>query len=398
MSLLTLKYTPKTSQDIIGQEDNIAKLKHFITNYKTIKKNAVFVYGPLGTGKTSAIHALAQELNYDLLELNSSDARNKDAMNSFLKSSLGQQSLFMRPKIILIDEVDNFSGRKDRGGLALLAKSLEKSSFPVIVTANDPFESKFKALRKVSLMVEFEKVSHAEIFLHLQMICQKEGIEAEEKALKSIARQCDGDVRAALIDLTTLAAAGTVTYDELKHLSDRKRTETIFHALNIIFKATSSEVAKTAFQTTDLKADEVLLWLDENVPKEYTTAKALAKSYEMIARADIFKRRIMRRQHWRYLVYVFDLLSVGVSMSKEKKSPTFVEYKRPSRLLKMWMAKNKLAKRREIAAKLADATHTSTRVAFKQIPYLQHIFKHSDNQKLAQELNLTSEEVAWLKR
>jgi replication factor C large subunit len=398
MTLLSLTYLPKSSQDIIGQDDNIAKIKHFITHYTTIKKKALFIYGPLGTGKTSTIHAIARELKYDLLELNSSDARNKDAMASFLSSSLGQQSLFMLPKIILIDEVDNFSGRKDRGGLALLAKSLQKSSFPVIVTANDPFESKFNALRKISLMLEFQKVPHTTIFAHLHSICQKEEIESEEKALKSIARQCDGDVRAALIDLTTLAASGAVTYDSLKNLTDRKRTDTIFHALNIIFKASTSDIAKTAFQTTDIKPDDVLLWLDENIPHEYKTASALAKSYEMLSRADIFKRRIMRRQHWRYLVYVFDLLSVGVSMSKDAKNPKFIDYKRSSRLLKMWMAKNKLAKRKEIAAKLAEKTHVSSRVAFMHIPFLQHIFKGGEQSHIIRDLELSPEEVAWLKR
>ena len=176
MTLFTLTYKPKTTQDIIGQDKAIAQLKNFITNYKTQKKNAALVYGALGTGKTSSIYALATELGYDLIEINSSDARNKDAMDTFLKSTLGQQSLFMRPKIILIDEVDNLSGRYDRGGATIIAKALEKATFPVILTANDPFNSKLKALCKQSIMIEFGKVDYKTIFDHLKKICGIENI------------------------------------------------------------------------------------------------------------------------------------------------------------------------------------------------------------------------------
>jgi replication factor C large subunit len=398
MTLFTLKYTPLTTSEVIGQEKALIKLKSFVTNYKTQKKKAAFVYGALGTGKTSSIYALAKELNYDIVEINSSDARNKDAMQSFLSSTLGQMSLFMRPKIILIDEVDNLSGRYDRGGINILAKALAKAKFPVILTANDPFNSKHKALCKLSEMIEFEKVDYKIIFDHLKKICGIENINFEEKALKSIARQCDGDVRSALIDINTLYPLGDITYDSLSGLSNRKRTDTIFHALNIIFKANSAQVAQTAFETTDVNPDEILLWLDQNMPKEYTDPRALAKAYEHMSRADIFKRRIMRRQHWRYLVYVFDLLSVGVSLSKIEKNTRFIDYKRSTRPLMMWMSKNKLLKKREIASKLAQATHTSSKVAFKQVHFLQHIFRHSKDSLISKELDLTDEQSAWLKK
>ncbi len=130
MALLLTKYQPKVSSELVGNDSIKIKLKDFVTNYKSQKKKVCIVHGPLGTGKTSLVFALAKELDYDILELNSSDTRNKDAITTFLGAALGQMSLFMRPKIILIDEVDNTSGRKDRGGTAELTKILDKSTFP----------------------------------------------------------------------------------------------------------------------------------------------------------------------------------------------------------------------------------------------------------------------------
>src|SRR3989339_135301 len=150
--LFTIKYAPQNSSQIVGQQKVIMELKDFIQNYRKQKKKAALLYGPIGTGKTSSVYALAQELQFDLLELNSSDLRNEKEMGSFLNSALGQHSLFFRPKIILVDEIDNVSGVKDRGAVSAVVKAIEKSSFPVILTANDPFDSKFKSLQKCCLM------------------------------------------------------------------------------------------------------------------------------------------------------------------------------------------------------------------------------------------------------
>jgi len=400
-SMYTVTYAPKNSKQVFGQDKAVAELKDFIQNYKQKRQKAALLHGPIGTGKTSSVYALIEELDYDILEINSSDLRNKDAMGSFLNSAMGQQSLFFKPKVILIDELDNFSGRKDRGGIPELVKALDKACFPVIMTANDPFESKFKNLRKKSQMIEFHKLEYRSIAHALQWVCEQENIEFEEKAINSLARQVDGDLRAALIDLQSLASSGKIEFDRVIKLSDRKRTETIFNALNLIFKSSSAETALPAFNDVDLDPGKVFLWIDENLPKEYKSPQSLAKAYECMSRADIFKRRIMRRQHWRFLVYIYNLLSAGISSSKDQKNTNFIEYRQPMRLLKIWQSKMRLAKKKDIAEKLAVATHTSTKVANQQIMYLQKIFQYSkagEGNAIAKDLNLSSEEADWLRK
>ncbi|MBI4980563.1 AAA family ATPase [Candidatus Woesearchaeota archaeon] len=227
MPLFTLKYAPQNSAQLIGQSLPAAQLKDFILNYKKQKQKAALVYGPIGNGKTSSVYALANELKYDILEINSSEVRNEANMSSFLNSALGQQSLFFTPKIILIDEIDNISGTHDRGCIPALTKALEKSCFPVILTANDPFDSKFSALRKCSKMIEYGKLDYKSIVQILQHICTKENIVAEEKALNALSRQADGDARSALIDLQVLSAAeNKLLYSDITSLSDRKCTQT----------------------------------------------------------------------------------------------------------------------------------------------------------------------------
>jgi len=384
---------PKNSAEIVGQEKALAELKEFIINYKKKKPRAAILYGPIGTGKTSSVYALAKELDYDLLEINSSDLRNAEKINSFLNSALGQQSLFFRPKLILIDEVDNLSGVKDRGCIPEIVKAIEKSLFPVIMTANDIYESKLKALKSKSALIEFPKIPNLAMVKALRAVCEQEGIPYEEKALSSLARQSDGDLRAALIDLQVLS--GKVTFDEVMSLSDRKRTISITSSLQRIFKSSSAENALPALDDVDVEMDHIFFWLDENLPKEYLSVTALAKAYEHLSRADVFRGRIHRQQHWRFLVYISNLLSAGISSAKDEKNTSVVRYQQTMRLLKMWQAKMKVAKKKEIAGKIAEKLYLSKKRAFQEVDFLKPVLAQA---AVAQELDLGDEEIEWLKR
>jgi len=394
--LFTIKYAPQNSSQIVGQQKVIMELKDFIQNYRKQKKKAALLYGPIGTGKTSSVYALAQELQFDLLELNSSDLRNEKEMGSFLNSALGQHSLFFRPKIILVDEIDNVSGVKDRGAVSAVVKAIEKSSFPVILTANDPFDSKFKSLQKCCLMLEFAKLDYSLIGSKLKTICDLEQIKFEDKAINTLARQVDGDLRAALIDLQICSEGNNFSFVDLASLSDRKRTESILQALTLIFKSSTVSPALSALDNIDLDLNEVFLWIDENLPKEYLTPDSLSRAYEHLARADVFNGRIRRSQHWRFLVYINNLLTAGISSAKESKNSQFIQYKPTMRILKLWQAKMKNAKKKEIASRLALKTHTSQKRALEQIPYFQSIFQKGHGEKIALELELSEEETEWL--
>ena len=396
--LYTLKYAPINEAQVFGQQMAVFQLKDFITNYKTQKHKAALLHGPIGVGKTSSVYALAKQLGFDVVEINSSELRNEDAMKTFMGAALGQQSLFFTPKIVLIDEVDNISGVKDRGCVPAMLKAIERSTFPVIITANDITDGKLKPLMKTSLLIEFHILQYRTIAHGLQWVCEQEGVQFDEKTLNSLARHVGGDMRAALLDLHGCIISGKVDYNAVTGLTDRKRTETIMNALTIIFKSTSVENALPVLDDIDMDQNEIMLWIDANLPKEYLDPVSLARAYEHLARADVFQGRIRKRQHWRFMVYISNLLTAGISSAKESRNPQFVAYKQTMRLLQLWQAKMKYAQKKEIAVKLAIATHTSKKVAIEQIPYLQEIFRHRREGKNFEELDLSAEEVEWLRK
>ena len=402
MHPFTFKYQPKTAKEIIGQDSGIKKLRDFVVNFKRQKKNAALLYGPSGTGKTISAYAIAKELNLEILEVNASDVRNADQINSLLGSAIGQMSLFSKGKLILVDEIDGLSGTKDRGGLQAITKLIEKSSFPIILTATNPWDYKFNNLKRRAEMIEFIPLDYLSIFEILKNICSKEKIRYEEEILKGLARRAGNDARAAINDLQTLSMeAKELTKESLEELGERNKLDSMLNALVKIFKSTDPKVAITAFDTVEENLDQQLLWIDENLPREYTNPEDLAKAYDKLSKADVFNRRIKRWQHWRFLVYINALITAGIAVSKKEKYRHFVQYKPTGRLLKLWWAKQKAMKKKAIAEKIGEKTHTSTKQALKNtLPYMQIVFRKNKSfrEQLTEELDLSMEEVEWLRK
>jgi len=400
----TKKYEPKHTKEIIGQDESIRTIKKHVSEHGAKKvRKALLLYGPTGTGKTSAITALAKELDLEIIEVNASDTRNTEGLEQKILPAIKQQSLFSKGKIILIDEIDGISGTNDRGGIPTLIKFIEESSFPIILTANDPWEQKFNALRKSCILVEFKAINFMETVNFLKKIAAKENITFDDDALNQLARMAKGDLRSALNDFeNVLSGSKRITKEDVLLTGERERDETIINALLKVFKTTSPEIAINAYEHIDEDIDKIFLWLDENLPKEYTKIEDLAKAYDNLSLADVYFGRIRRWQYYRYYVYIYNLLSVGIALSKKEKNNDYVQYGPPGRILKIWIANQKKLRRKSIAEKIAFHTHTSAKRAFAEVSHLRTIYHKSKDKKyldgMTEELKLEKEEVEWLKK
>jgi replication factor C large subunit len=366
------KYAPKHTREIAGHGDVIAQLKHYVEHYKPGQK-PILLFGKPGIGKTSMIHALAHELDLELLEINASDSRNKDSIDLIVGGAAQQQSLFFRQKLILVDEVDGVSGMQDRGGVAALVAIIPKSRYPLIFTANDADSDKLKPLMKACAAIELQEIGHEQIIARLKHIAEKEGVAIEHEQLSAISRRSGSDMRSAINDFQSIAQGGKVTKEDVATLEQREAKAEVQDALLRIFKTTSAEVALPAFDNVDEDVDSLLLWIDENLPREYKNPDDLARAFDALAQADKFFGRIRRWQYYRYYVYIYNLLSAGIAVSKEKKYPGVAEYKPTGRILKMWIYNQKNAKRKKIAEALAPQLHASSkRIRQDVLPYLKH--------------------------
>jgi replication factor C large subunit len=386
MTTLCEKYRAACFLDIRGQELAIDKLKVFIKTFPA--KKAVLLYGPAGTGKTSLAYALARETNSEILELNASDLRNREQLEKVLKPATEQQSLFNKNKVILVDEVDGIS-TEDRGGLPELLSLIEKTKFPIIVTANNIWQQKFNLLRQRTELIDLKAIHYKTILAILKEVSEKEGMNLSLEILTSIAIKSRGDVRAALNDLQTI-----FELNRPQDIDERDKEEDIFNVLRQIFKNLVNSDTLRIYDTVNMPLDDIFLWLEENIPQEYK-GEELAKAFNILSKADVFRGRIYRQQHWRFLVYENILLSAGISSVKEQARIGFTSYKKPSRILKIWMSNQKQVRKKSIATKYASFCHISIKRAMKDFFIIKQILVNSSIQK---KLKLSAEEVEFLNK
>jgi replication factor C large subunit len=92
-------------------------------------------------------------------------------------------------------------------------------------------------------------------------------------------------------------------------------------------------------------------------------------------------------------------MTAGIAVSKDEKYKGYTQYKPTGRILKMWWAKQKSMKKKAIAEKIAEKTHTSSRQVLQNMEYFQVMFKNKEmGDKIAEELELGKEEVEWLRK
>ncbi|MEM2937360.1 MAG: replication factor C large subunit [Candidatus Bathyarchaeia archaeon] len=402
-SAWTIKHKPKTLKEVAGNREAIQKLVDWIKSWdKGIpQKRATFLYGPPGVGKTVTVEALANDLKMELVEKNASDYRTEEAIKRFAGLASQYGSLFGTRRIILLDELDGITGTADKGGVGAITEIIKTAQCPLVLIANNAYDPRFTNLRNYCLLIEFKKPAVTEVLKLLKTICLKEGIQAEETALKFIANRSEGDVRSAINDLQALAQGKKkLTYEDVSWLGYRDRQEAIFTVLRMIIYGKTCEGAKRAVNMADVDVDMLFEWIYENVPAHLTDPHDLARAMDALSMADVYRGRIRGTQDWSFIRYVIDFMTAGVAMARvNTKTSGWTPFRFPGRIQMLSRSKAERAMQLEIGRKIKRRCHISANRASKEVlPYLRIIFKNNVEMAagLARWLDLTPEMIEYL--
>jgi len=162
----------------------------------------------------------------------------------------------------------------------------------------------------------------------------------------------------------------------------------------MIFKGNPTESMLQLFDSVKMPLDEIILWVEENIPSEYS-GEELAKAIDALSKVDIFKRRIYRQQYWRFLIYENALLSYGISSSKKNVKTGFTSYKKPTRILKIWLNNQRTEKKKSIASKYSQYVHIGEKRAMSEFSTIKSFLLRPEIQK---ELKLTEDEIEYLNK
>jgi len=375
----TVKYQPKTLNDIIGHATLVGQVKEWIESWKEgSKQKPLLLHGKAGMGKTSLVQALVNDYDLEILELNASDTRNSKAIERIAGHASSAMTFSGKMRLILFDEVDGLF-IQDRGGGSSINKILKESNYPIILTANDAWNSKLATIRKQCNVIEVRKVHYSTISKLLQNIAMSEEIQVHIDTLKELSKNAQGDVRSAVNDFEFLSSSRDkkVVLEDVQLLSQRDRIEnSMFNVTQKILKTMDFKEATRSTYNLKERPDFVLKWVAENIPKEYKKPKDLYDGYQQLSKADIFLGRVFRRQNYGFWRYAGVLMTAGVALSKESKYHGFTRYSFPSFISYLGRTKGSRGARKSVAQKIGKFCHVSTKRAIQDyLPMFKELMK-----------------------
>jgi DNA polymerase III subunit gamma/tau len=252
--VLARKYRPKTFADLIGQEALVRTLTNAFTTGRIAQ--AYMLTGVRGVGKTTTARLIARALNYpsgatvdmgeitpqceailesrhmDVIEMDAASNTGVDNMREII-DSVRYAPVQARTKVYIIDEVHMLS----KSAFNALLKTLEEPPPHV------KFIFATTEIRKVPVTIlsrcqrfDLKRLEAGMLTEHYARICKMENAEADEEALRLIARAAEGSVRdgLSLLDQAIAYGDGQVkTADVLSMLGvmDRTRVIDLFEAV-----------------------------------------------------------------------------------------------------------------------------------------------------------------------
>lgn len=296
--LWTDKYRPQELSAVVGNTKEIKIIKDWVSAWKSNDPQIpLLLVGPPGIGKTTLAQIIAKEFS-EHIELNASDKRSQDVIKRTIGESSSSRSLFGDEyKLIIIDEVDGLHGTNDRGGVRAIGEIIKNSKHPMILIANDFYSKRLQSIKPKCQVIKMKKSRWNSIAKLLREIAQKEGVDANPKALKEIAVKSQGDVRSAINTLQALSSKDEpLNMEEIANIKTKDTRSDIFNAITGVLKSKTPAHVKEALW---IEEDPTLVmeYIAENIPREYKKKDEIKKAYDYISKADVFFGRTQRSRN-----------------------------------------------------------------------------------------------------
>lgn len=237
-TVVARRYRPQQFADLVGQEHVAQALANALSSGRIA--HAYLFTGARGVGKTSAARILAKALNCeagptatpcgtcalckgisegviaDVIEIDAASNTGVENIRE-LRAAVGFLPLWGRYRVYIIDEVHMLS----TGAFNALLKTLEEPPPHVkFVFATTEVQKIPVTILSRCQRFDFAHIGPAKVFETLKGIVQKEGLDADDDALRLLARRASGSMRDAqtLLDQLLGSATGKLTAEAVHQL------------------------------------------------------------------------------------------------------------------------------------------------------------------------------------
>ncbi len=386
------KYRPKSIREMVGNEHARLEVYRWLTGWRRGDR-ALLLIGPPGIGKTTIVKALANEFGYELIELNASDERTKERLESTLKPLLENINIYGKRVLLFLDEVDGLHGTYDRGGLSALLSILKgATSIPVIMAANSDSGEVIKELKKISKVVRMKGIPPRLLLLYLDSILRREGMDMSIGDRLRIVVECKGDVRSMLNMAQSLVGLGISGTEHIGYSTP------IDAALNSFFSAEGIDEAidalsrsegfysdpKFGYDSEKRRLDK-LNALYSSIVNANIDLDRRARLLEALSYADILIARMNQLRMWSMLRYLDRI--IALSLFHDSRGLPYSQYDLPYNLSSKIFNEGRVL--RLIAESLASRLHESRRnIIAYYMPYIHLMLTKSKGKRSSVDASL----------
>jgi replication factor C large subunit len=348
------KYRPAHLADIVGNTTAVRQMADWAKTW-TKKARPLLLYGKPGIGKTSSAWALANDMKWEVIELNASDQRTAAVIERIAGAGSTTASLSgASHKLIVLDEADNLQGTSDRGGAKAIVDCINKTQQPMILIANDLYGLS-PEIRNRCEPIQFKAVQARSIVPRLKYLCSAEKVSCSETALRVIAESAEGDIRSAVNMLYASAIGRTALDDDGVHTSQKDERVSIFSLITALFGKTSDTELLRLSREVDDTPETIEQWVEGSV-NLIPDAAGTELAYRYLSRADEYLGNTYRRQYHTLWRYATAIMLLGVADATGGKG-LHARIMPPERWQKMSVAKKQKSIRISTLNKIAGMMH-----------------------------------------
>ncbi len=162
---------------LLNREQEANQIKQFLKEFELNKNNllvkrGLYIYGDPGSGKTTFVTNVLNDLGYAVVRYDAGDIRNKSVIETITQNNMADRNIVsmfykeVKRIVIIMDEIDGMNNG-DKGGINSLIKIIrpkktkkqrtEETTFnPIICIGNYHMDKKIKELMKVCNTIELK--------------------------------------------------------------------------------------------------------------------------------------------------------------------------------------------------------------------------------------------------